>query len=103
MRRDPDLWPEPEESRPERSSKKNKESINPYTYLLFGIGPQNCIGMRFAIMNMKLGVVRILQNFSFKPCKETQIPLKLSTQGLMKPEKPIVLEVMLRDATISRA
>ena len=56
-----------------RFSRKNKDSINPYTYLPFGTGPRNCIGMRFAIMNMKLALVRVLQNFSFKSCKETQV------------------------------
>ncbi|XP_057604859.1 cytochrome P450 3A12-like isoform X2 [Hippopotamus amphibius kiboko] len=103
IHRDPELWPEPEEFRPERFSKKNKDSINPYTYLPFGTGPRNCIGMRFAIMNMKLALVKVLQNFSFKPCKETQIPLKLNTQRLLKPEKPIVLTVVPRDGTISGA
>ena len=56
-----------------RFSKKNKDTINPYTYLPFGTGPRNCIGMRFALMNMKLALVKVLQNFSFKPCKETQV------------------------------
>nr|XP_025130722.1 cytochrome P450 3A24-like isoform X2 [Bubalus bubalis] len=103
LHRDPQLWPEPEEFRPERFSKKNKDSINPYVYLPFGAGPRNCIGMRFAIMNMKLAIVRVLQNFSFKPCKETQIPLKISSKGLLRPEKPVVLKVVLRDGTISGA
>lgn len=103
LHNDPELWPEPEEFRPERFSKKNKESINPYTYMPFGIGPRNCIGMRFAIMNMKLALVRILQHFSFKPCKETQIPLKLFTVGLTQLEKPVVLKVVSRDATVSGA
>ncbi|XP_046522986.1 cytochrome P450 3A12-like [Equus quagga] len=99
----PEFWSEPEEFRPERFSKKNKDSINPYTYLPFGTGPRNCIGMRFAIVNIKLAVVRVLQNFSFKPCKETQIPLKLVSQGLIRPEKPIVLKVESRDGTMSGA
>ncbi|XP_060140803.1 cytochrome P450 3A28-like isoform X1 [Globicephala melas] len=103
LHNDPELWPEPEEFRPERFSKKNKESINPYTYMPFGIGPRNCIGMRFAIMNIKLALVRILQHFSFKPCKETQIPLKLFTVGLTQLEKPVVLKVVSRDATVSGA
>nr|XP_058892781.1 cytochrome P450 3A29-like isoform X3 [Kogia breviceps] len=103
LHNDPELWPEPEEFRPERFSKKNKESINPYTYLPFGTGPRNCIGMRFSMMSMKLALVRILQNFSFRPCKETQIPLKLSTRGLTQLQKPIVLKVVSRDATISGA
>ncbi|KAK2502976.1 hypothetical protein MC885_018043 [Smutsia gigantea] len=99
LHKDPELWPEPEEFRPERFSKKNKDSINPYIYMPFGSGPRNCIGMRFALLNMKLAIVRVLQNFSFKPCKETQIPLKLSNQGLIQPQKPIVLKVEVRDAT----
>ncbi|CAK6444498.1 unnamed protein product [Pipistrellus nathusii] len=101
LQRDPKYWSEPEEFRPERFSKKNQDSINPYTYMPFGTGPRNCIGMRFALINMKLAIVRVLQNFSFKPCKETQIPLKIVSQSLTQPEKPIVLMVELRDGTMS--
>uniref|UniRef100_F6SQM5 Cytochrome P450 3A n=1 Tax=Equus caballus TaxID=9796 RepID=F6SQM5_HORSE len=103
LHKHPEFWPEPEEFRPERFSKENKDSINPYIYLPFGAGPRNCIGMRFALMNMKLALVRMLQNFSFKPCKETQIPLKLGNQGLLQPQKPIVLKVESRDGTVSGA
>ncbi|XP_077880864.1 cytochrome P450 3A4 isoform X3 [Ictidomys tridecemlineatus] len=90
-------WPEAEKFYPERFSKKNKDSINPYVYMPFGNGPRTCIGMRFALMNMKLALIRLLQNFSFHPCKETQIPLKLSKTPFLQPEKPIVLKVVLRD------
>ncbi|XP_070268718.1 cytochrome P450 3A12-like [Myotis yumanensis] len=100
---DPKYWPEPEEFRPERFSKENKDSINPYIYTPFGSGPRNCIGMRFAIMNMKIALVRVLQNFSFKPCKETQIPVELDFQGIIQPKKPIVLKAELRDGTVSGA
>ena len=56
-----------------RFSKENKGSIDPYVYMPFGNGPRNCIGMRFALMNMKLALTKLLQNFSFQPCKETQV------------------------------
>ena len=59
-----------------RFSKENKGSIDPYVYLPFGIGPRNCIGMRFALMNMKLALTKVLQNFSFQPCQETQVSEK---------------------------
>ncbi|KAM5228528.1 cytochrome P450 3A9-like isoform 1-T1 [Ctenodactylus gundi] len=103
LHRDPKYWPEPEEFRPERFSKKNKDSIDPYLYLPFGAGPRNCIGMRFALMSMKLALVRCLQNFSFQTCKETQIPLTFSKQGLLQPEKPTVLKVVSRDGTMCGA
>ncbi|XP_043848125.1 cytochrome P450 3A24-like [Dromiciops gliroides] len=96
LHRDPEHWPEPEEFRPERFSKKNKESINPYVYLPFGIGPRNCIGMRFALMSMKVATSRLLQEFSFRTCKETQVPLKLSKQPLLSPAVPIVLQPVRR-------
>uniref|UniRef100_A0A8I6A8Y2 Cytochrome P450 3A n=1 Tax=Rattus norvegicus TaxID=10116 RepID=A0A8I6A8Y2_RAT len=97
LHKDPKCWPEPEEFCPERFRKKNQDSINPYIYLPFGNGPRNCIGMRFALMNMKIALVRVLQNFSFGPCKETQIPLKLRKKGFFQPEKPIILRAVSRD------
>uniref|UniRef100_A0A8C5V4D2 Cytochrome P450 3A n=1 Tax=Microcebus murinus TaxID=30608 RepID=A0A8C5V4D2_MICMU len=101
LHRDSKYWTEPEKFYPERFSRKNKDSIDPYIYLPFGSGPRNCIGMRFALMNVKLAVVKVMQNFSFKPCKETQIPLKFSNQAFIEPEKPIVLKIELRGGTIS--
>ncbi|XP_040003378.1 cytochrome P450 3A40-like isoform X2 [Xiphias gladius] len=96
MHRDPDLWPEPEEFKPERFSMENKEKIDPYTYMPFGMGPRNCIGMRFALMMMKLAVVEILQKYSFSACKETEIPLEMDIQGLLMPKRPIKLKLVPR-------
>ncbi|XP_038202456.1 cytochrome P450 3A11-like isoform X9 [Arvicola amphibius] len=103
LQHDPQYWPEPEEFLPERFSKENKGSINPYVYMPFGYGPRNCLGMRFALMSMKLAVIKVMQNFSLQPCKETQIPLKLNRQPLLQPEKPIVLKVVPRDVIITGA
>lgn len=96
MHRDPAYWPEPEEFRPERFSKESRESIDPYIFLPFGAGPRNCIGMRFALLVVKMAVVVLLQNFSFRPCKDTPIPLVLDTKGFMQPKKPIVLKMVPR-------
>ncbi|XP_006997692.3 cytochrome P450 3A11-like isoform X2 [Peromyscus maniculatus bairdii] len=100
LHHDPEYWPEPEEFHPERFSKENKGNINPYVYLPFGNGPRNCLGMKFALMNLKLALTKVLQNFSFQPCKETQIPMKLDRQLLLQPAKPIVLKVIPRDAIV---
>ncbi|XP_029011549.1 cytochrome P450 3A40-like isoform X2 [Betta splendens] len=99
MHRDPDVWPEPEVFRPERFSKENKETIDPYTYMPFGAGPRNCIGMRFALVVMKLAVVEILQSYSFSVCKETPIPLEMDIQGLLTPKQPIKLKLVPRSET----
>lgn len=96
MHRDPELWPEPEAFKPERFRKDNMKSIDPYTYMPFGAGPRNCIGMRFALVMMKLAVVEILQNHSFSVCKETDIPLELDIQVLLMPKRPIKLKLVPR-------
>ncbi|KAJ7401958.1 Cytochrome P450 3A12 [Pitangus sulphuratus] len=99
LHRNPEYWPNPEEFRPERFSKENKESMDPYTYLPFGAGPRNCIGMRFALLTLKVAIVSLLQHFTFQTCKETQIPVKLSSKGLLTPEKPIILKLVPRTNT----
>ncbi|XP_051017154.1 cytochrome P450 3A2-like [Acomys russatus] len=76
LHRDPQYWNDPEEFHPERFSKENRETINPYVFLPFGHGPRSCIGMRFALMNLKLAVVKVLQNFSLQMCEETEVRLK---------------------------
>ncbi|XP_010745056.3 cytochrome P450 3A40 [Larimichthys crocea] len=96
----PALWPEPEAFKPERFSKENKDDIDPYTFLPFGAGPRNCIGMRFALLMMKLAIVEILQDFSFVTCKETEIPLELGGDGFITPKNPIKLKLEPR-ATVA--
>ncbi|XP_053193453.1 cytochrome P450 3A27-like [Scomber japonicus] len=96
LHRDPELWTDPEEFKPERFSKENKQNINPYTYLPFGVGPRNCLGMRLALVLVKLALVEVLQRYSFSVCKETEIPLQMDPQGLLGPLRPIKLKVVTR-------
>ncbi|XP_064194247.1 cytochrome P450 3A40-like [Anguilla rostrata] len=100
LHRDPELWPEPECFNPERFSKENKDSMDPYAFLPFGAGPRNCIGMRFAVALMKLAIVQVLQNFSFVTCKETEIPLQLDKLPLLGTINPIKMKVVSRGPTM---
>ncbi|NXU56414.1 CP3A9 protein, partial [Turnix velox] len=99
LHHNPEFWPNPEEFRPERFSKENRETMDPYTYLPFGAGPRNCIGMRFALLTLKVAVTALLQHFTFQICKETPIPLELDSQGFLTPKKPIILKLVPRTST----
>ncbi|XP_051560418.1 cytochrome P450 3A30-like [Myxocyprinus asiaticus] len=96
LHRDPEYWTDPESFKPERFTKGNKESIDPYMFMPFGAGPRNCIGMRFAQVTMKLAIVEILQGFDICVCEETQVPLELGLNGLLAPKDPIKLKLIPR-------
>ena len=44
----------PEKFDPDNFSPENKADRSPYTFLAFGQGPRNCVGMRFALLQVKI-------------------------------------------------
>ncbi|KAF5307270.1 hypothetical protein FQR65_LT06986 [Abscondita terminalis] len=83
LHRDPQFWPNPDEFDPERFNEQNKSNIVDYTYLPFGEGPRICIGQRFALIQIKVGLALILKNFSFQLNPKTPLPLKLEPKGIV--------------------
>ena len=78
---DPEAWPEPEKFDPERFSPEHKAERDPSLWQPFGLGPRQCVAMRLALMEMKMALVHLLQNFTIKTCKKTNIPIKRDPMG----------------------
>ncbi|KAK7882254.1 hypothetical protein WMY93_028428 [Mugilogobius chulae] len=85
LHHDPEHWPEPHKFIPERFTPEAKANRHPFVYLPFGAGPRNCVGMRLALLEIKIALVNLFHRFSVVTCAETKVPLELkssSTLGL---------------------
>ncbi|CAF1188947.1 unnamed protein product [Adineta steineri] len=80
---DSEVWPEPEKFIPERFLPAEKAKRHPMAFLSFGEGPRNCIGMRFALVEAKLGIVRALRLVEFERCEKTEVPIQLGNVTIL--------------------
>ena len=73
----PEYYPEPKKWDPERFMPENRDKLTPYTYMPFGLGPRNCVGMRFALMEAKTAIAYLVHRFRFFRTANTTVPLKV--------------------------
>ncbi|MEO1375914.1 MAG: cytochrome P450 [Cyanobacteria bacterium J06635_10] len=65
-----DLYPQPKQFKPERFIEKQ---YSPYEYLAFGGGNRRCIGMAFALFEMKLVLTTVLKNLDLSIFNNHQV------------------------------
>lgn len=95
---DPKYYPNPEKFNPDRWSETNKHNLVKYTYLPFGDGPRICIGMRFALMEIKMAITSLIQEFTVKVNPKTASPLEFNPGAfLLAPIGGVWLDFSLRN------
>ncbi|XP_028157329.1 cytochrome P450 9e2-like isoform X2 [Ostrinia furnacalis] len=80
---DPDYYPDPEEIRPERFMGEEKKNRPSHLFLAFGVGPRNCIGLRFAMFSAKMAMVALMKNFKFSVCDKTEDPIHFDKRSML--------------------
>ncbi|ETN65040.1 cytochrome P450 [Anopheles darlingi] len=70
LHNDPEFYPEPERFDPERFSEEAQAARPPYSYIPFSVGARNCIGQRYAMLEIKTALVKVLANYRLLPCED---------------------------------
>jgi cytochrome P450 len=92
----PNLWGplDPQEFHPERFATKR----HPMAWIPFGAGPRNCVGMRFALLEMKMLLVRLLKTYTLIECGErTRKPFQELEEILVIAPKEVFVQLQRRD------
>ena len=76
----------------------NNFNRSPYTFLAFGHGPRNCIGMRFALYEAKLGLIALLSKYKMVKTHKTPETITLDPKAILSASKhPIWVKLEKRN------
>ncbi len=95
IHRHPEFWDDPESFRPERFAPNNSKKIPKSAFIPFGLGARKCLGNQFALMEIQLAIIRILQGYRLEFAPGYGIPepnLGIS----LRPKKDVMLCIKRR-------
>ena len=94
--RNPDIFTDPEEFKPERFMGESRKKIHPYGMTSFGFGPRNCIGMRMAYEIVKIIICRILKDYRLEERNDTKLNLLAGFGFVTRWTDPIIVDLVKR-------
>lgn len=80
---DETYYPHPEKFDPDRFTPEEINKRDNVTFLPFGDGPRSCIGLRFGLMQAKIGLVTLLSNYEFSICSKSKVPIEIEKKNFI--------------------
>ncbi|XP_055923351.1 cytochrome P450 4d1-like isoform X3 [Eupeodes corollae] len=92
-----EIFPNANEFIPERFDVvTNAEKMNPYAYIPFSAGPRNCIGQKFAMLEIKSVVANVLRNFEVEYVKSELGEPLLIGELILRTRDPLMFRLKPR-------
>lgn len=95
LHRSPLLWKNPEEFDPTRFTEDEISKRGPYEYIPFSAGYRNCIGQKFAMLEVKSIIAAILRNFKIVATEKTK-QMKYRTSMVLHPVNGVFIKLEKR-------
>ncbi|XP_062551978.1 cytochrome P450 4d8-like [Armigeres subalbatus] len=96
IHRNAKIYPDPERFDPERFSDTAESKRGPYDYIPFSAGSRNCIGQRYAMMEMKVTLIKLIKNFRILP-GESMKQLRVKSDLVLRPDRGIPVKLVARN------